>query len=191
VTKTEVMLTVKDYQRRRILGLLLGIILTGIGTYQFSNIWTIKSDLIKVKGTLASARTYISMVFTKGVHIPNEISVGQKSELIFHLNGCNQEYYLSENIGDNHIDEKYETILNGLKEADSVSVWIRKNEQNVWRPQVFQIDNDETTLLKFEHLHMGNDPITAVLFVIGVSLIILCSTVLLRDKFRSPSLTQV
>jgi hypothetical protein len=178
--------TTKDYKRQPILVLLFGIVLTGVGIYPVSKIWINKSDLIHLKGRLGSARTYVSMVFSESSRYPNRTTRSQKSELIFHLKEYEQEYYLAEYIGDHYINEDHEAILKGLREADSVSVWIRKNEEHVWRPQIFQIDNDVATLLPFKHLHVN--PATVFLIGIGGLFIIMSSIALLRDKSKDTAL---
>ncbi len=179
--------TDEEYKRRRILGLIISILLTGIGLSQFSNIWISKSDLLQVKGTLKHASIDISMVVSKSRRPPHKETVSQKAELIFFLNESDQRYRLAKNIGDHQFDDQYEAILKGLRATESVSVWIMKKESYYLRPQVFQIDNDERTLLAFKHLHFENHPITLLLIVVGLSFSILLTVALLQTEFRTAS----
>ena len=102
--------------------LIFGIMLTLFGIYELPTIWTSKSSLTQIKGTLRTADTYVTTVTDRRGHS------SQKSELIFYFNERKQKYYFAENIGDKFDDDKYEAILSGLKRADTVSVWIEKNE---------------------------------------------------------------
>ena len=179
------MLPKKDYRRQRTFVLVLGLILIGLSICLTSNIWLSKTDLTKINGTLRSARTNISWAFTKSIRNPNQILKSHKSELIFKLNEYNQEYYLTENVGEHYVDDKYEAILKGLRNADTVSVWIKKNEENVFQPHIFQIDSDQKTLLEFSHLHLKNNLTAIFIFIIGILNILLYILVLIRDKNTS------
>ena len=182
-TKSEIVLAQKkynwltrNYQNRL---LIFGIMLTGFGIYQLPTIWTFKSDLTQLKGTVQSADTYVTTVTeTRRGH------KSQKAELIFYLNGFKQKYHLVENIGDDYRDDKYEKILQGLKRADSVSVWIKQNEHDEFEPQVFQIDNDKGTLLDFDALRMDKSPLTAFVLLIGLGLITVFLWFRFPDKFK-------
>lgn len=149
----------RNYQNRL---LIFGIMLTGFGIYQLPTIWTFKSSLTEIKGTLRAADTYVTNVTERQGH------ESRKSELIFYINGRQQKFYLSENIGDEWRDEKYEKILQGLKRADTVTVWVRKSEVNEYEPEVFQIDNERTTLLDFETVRTDENPITAFMLLLGL-----------------------
>ena len=65
-----------------------------------------------------------------------------------------------------------------------------KKEGYYLRPQVFQVDDDEKTLLSFKHLHFEKDPITLLLIVVGLSFTILLSAALLQNEFRRASADQ-
>lgn len=142
--------------------LILGIMLTGLGISQLPTIWTFKSDLTQLKGTIQAIDTYVTTVTES-----RRGHKSQKAELIFYLNEYKQKYYLAENIGDDYHDDKYQNILQGLKRADSVSVWIKKSELDEFEPQVFQIDNDKRTLLDFEAVRMSESLLTFFLLLLG------------------------
>jgi hypothetical protein len=153
--------------------LIVGIMLTGFGIYQLPTILTSKSNLTQIKGTLRSAETYVTNVTDRRGH------ESRKSELIFYLNGRQQKYYFARNIGNEWRDEKYEKILQGLKRADTVTVWVRKSEVDDYEPEVFQIDNERTTLLDFETVRTDKNPITAFLLLLGLG----CITAFLWFRF--------
>lgn len=165
----------RNYQNRL---LIFGIMLTGFGIYQLPTIWTFKSSLTQIKGTLRNANTYVTNVTERQGH------ESRKSELIFYINGHQQKFYLAENIGDEWRDEKYEKILQGLKRADSVTVWVRKSEVNEYEPEVFQIDNERTTLLDFETVRTDESPITAFMLLLGLGSITAFLWFRFPDKFN-------
>ena len=150
--------TKQDESWRKIyrIGLLIcGIMLTAFGIYELPTIFTSRSSLTQIKGTLRRADTYITNVTDRRGHR------SRKSELIFYLNERKQKYRFAENIGDSYVDEKYEKILRGLRHADTISVWVKKSKVDEYEPKVFQIDNDKTTLLDFESVKTENGAVTA------------------------------
>ncbi len=170
---------------RPIVLLFFGIALVGIGIYYLPNIWTNKSELINIKGTLKSARIHVSLVFSKKYKYGESVISSRKSELLFQLKEYDQEYYMAKNIGDHYINEEHEKILKSIRKCDSISLWIKRNEMQAWRPEIFQLENDETTLLHFKRLHIEDDPIIALSIGIGSLFIILCSILLIKNKFHT------
>lgn len=152
--------------------------MTGFGIYQLPTIWTFKSNLTQIKGTLRAADTYVTNVTDRRGH------ESRKSELIFYINGRQQKFYFAENIGDEWRDEKYEKILQGLKRADTVTVWVRKSEVDEYEPEVFQIDNEQTTLLDFEAVRTDKSPMTAFMLLLGLGSIIAFLWFRFPDKFN-------
>ena len=165
----------RNYQNRL---LIFGIMLTGFGIYQLPTIWTFKSSLTQIKGTLRAADTYVTNVTDSRGHD------SRKSELIFYISGRQQKFYFAENIGDEWRDEKYEKILEGLKRADSVTVWVRKSEVDDYEPEVFQIDNERTTLLDFETVRTDKSPMTAFMLLLGLVSITAFLWFRFPDKFN-------
>ncbi len=149
----------RNYQNRL---LIFGIMLTCFGIYQLPTIWTFKSNLTSIKGTLRAADTYVTNVTDRRGH------ESRKSELIFYINERKQKFYFAENIGDEWRNEKYEKILQGLKQADTVTVWVRKSEVNEYEPEVFQIDNERITILDVETLRTEKSPMTAFVLLLGL-----------------------
>jgi hypothetical protein len=158
--------------------LLVGIILTGFGIYQLPTILTFKSSLIQIKGTLRTADTYVTNVKDRRGH------ESRKSELIFYLNERKQKFYFAESIGDEWRDDKYENILQGLKQADTVTVWIKKSKVDDYEPEVFQIDNEKGTLLDFETVRTDKGPLTAFMFLLGLGSIVAFLWFRFPDKFN-------
>lgn len=152
--------------------------LTGFGIYELPTIWTFKSNLTQIKGTLRAADTYVTNVTDRRGHD------SRKSELIFYINGRQQKFYFVENIGDEWRDEKYEKILQGLKRADTVTVWVRKSEVDDYEPEVFQIDNERTTLLDFETVRTDKSPMTAFMLLLGLGSITAFLWFRFPDKFN-------
>jgi hypothetical protein len=165
----------RNYQNRL---LIFGIMLTGFGIYQLPTIMTFKSNLTQIKGTIRAADIYVTNVTDRRGHD------SRKSELIFYLDGRQQKFYLLENIGDEWHDKKYEKILQGLKRADTVIVWVRKSEVEAYEPEVFQIDNERTTLLNFETVRTDKSPMTAFMLLLGLGTIIAFFWFRFPDKFN-------
>lgn len=152
--------------------------LTGFGIYQFPTILTFKSSLTQIKGTLRAADTYVTNVTDSRGHD------SRKSELIFYINGRQQKFYFAENIDDEWSNTKYEKILHGLKRSDTVTVWVRKSEVDEYEPEVFQIDNDNTTLLDFETVRTEKSPLTAFILLLGLGSITAFLWFRFPDKFN-------
>jgi len=165
----------RNYQNRL---LIFGIMLTGFGIYQLSTIWTFKSNLTQIKGTLRDADTYVTNVTDRRGH------ESRKSELIFYINGQQQKFHFVENIGDEWHNDKYEKILQGLKRADTITVWVKKSEVAEYEPEVFQIDNDRTTLLDFETVRTDKSPLTAFMLLLGLGSITAFLWFRFPDKFN-------
>jgi len=159
LTKNKYDWETRKYQNRL---LIFGIIITSFAIYQISTTWTFRSSLTKINGTLRSADTYVTNVTDGRGH------GSRKSELIFYLDGRQQKFYFAENIGDDWSNKKYEKILKGLKQADVITVWVRKSEVDEYEPEVFQIDNDKTTLLDFNEIQIDKSPLSLFLLLLGL-----------------------
>jgi hypothetical protein len=167
----------KRNYRNRIL--IFGIMLTSFGIYELQTIWTSKSSLTQIKGTLQAADTYVTNVTDRQGHS------SRKSELIFYMNEHKRKYSFVENIGDSYVDEKYEKILSGLRRADTISVWVKKSEVDEYEPKVFQIDSDKTTLLDFESVQTENSTLAAFMLVLGLGSIAFYFWSRYPDKFNN------
>jgi len=157
-----------DWYRKMMLNslLIISIMLTGFGIYQLPAVLTGKSSLSPLKGTIRAVDTYVTTVTDRYGH------KSQKSELIFYMNEFKQKYYLAENIGDSYTNDKYETIRQGLRQADSVTVSVQKNEVSEYEPTVFQIETDnKSILLEYESVISGEFQKTLMFFLFGLGLL--------------------
>ena len=96
----------------------------------------------------------------------------QKSKLIFYLDERQQKFYLTANIGKAYQNEQFRKILAGINQADTLSVWVDKDEVDEYEPTVFQIDNQHKTLLEFEKVRRGGSPVVIVCLVFGIATIL-------------------
>jgi len=165
----------RNYQVRL---LLFGIVVTGLGIFQLPTIWTFKSELTKIRGTLRAADANVTNVTDRRGHD------SRKSELIFYLNRRKQKFYLAENIGDEWYNNKYENLLKGLKHADTITVWVKKSEVDEYKPEIFQIDTDRITLLEFETVRTAKSPFTALILLVGLGSITAFLWFRFPDKFN-------
>lgn len=153
----------KNYQYRL---LIFGLLLIGFAVYELPTIFTFKSDLREIKGTVRDADIYVTTVSDRRGR------KSQKSELIFYLNERQQKFYLSENIGNSYQNKRFQKILSEIKQSDTLSVWLKKDEIHQYEPLVFQINNKYTTLLEFETVRTGKSPLIAMFFLMGMCSII-------------------
>lgn len=137
---------------------------------QLTTIWTPKSSLTPLKGTLQSCDMYVTPVSSTNRH--GYEAKSQKAELIFYLNEHKKKFALMENIGNDYRDEDYENIKSKLNRAETVTVWVKKSELDYWEPQVFQIDTDSETVLDFQTVRFKEQPLTAFLLLMGLSCVI-------------------
>ena len=130
---------------------------------QLPTTWTFKSSLVPLRGTVRYADVYTTTVSDRRGH------KSQKSELIFYLYEYKKKFYLAENIGDSRSSQMHLNLRNGLRKADSVTIWVKKSEKEEYQPKVFQIDRDEkVTLLEFESVRTAHSPVTAFILILGL-----------------------
>jgi len=137
---------------------------------QLTTIWTPKSSLIPLKGTLQSCDTYVTSVSSTNRY-GNEAK-NQKAELIFYLNEHKKKFALMENIGSDYRSEDYEDIESKLNRANIITVWVKESEMNYWEPQVFQVDTDSETVLDFQSVRFKELPLTVFLLLMGLGCVI-------------------
>lgn len=164
--------TGSSFVQGRLAGLfLMGVVLLAFAVQQLITIWTPKSSLIPLKGTVQSCNTYVTTVSSKNRY--GYESKSQKAELIFYLNGHKKKFALSENIGNDYRNKEYEEIKKKLNRADSVTAWIKESEADYWEPQIFQIETDRGIVLDFQTVRFKNRPLTIFLLLMGLGCIML------------------
>lgn len=149
------------YHRNNLL--IFGLLVTGFGIYQFSTSLTFKSQLSEIKGVLSSADTYVTTVTER-----RRGTKSQKSELIFYISGRQNKFRLVENIGNDYRNEEFENIKRDLRQADSITVLVKKTEIEAYEPKVFQIDTERKTILQFEKVRTKDSGITLFLLFLGI-----------------------
>ncbi len=163
--------TRSSFVRGRLITLfLIGVVLLVFAVRQLTTIWTPKSSLIPLKGTLQSCDTYVTPVSSKNRY--GYEAKSQKAELIFYLNEHKKKFALKENIGIDYRGEDYENIKSKLNRAETVTVWVKKSELDYWEPQIFQIDTDRTTVLDFQTVRFKERPLTVFLLLMGLGCVI-------------------
>lgn len=154
-----------------------GLVVTIIGLIEFKTVFTFKFSLAPISGTINNVKTYVSTVSSKG-------HKSQKSELIFHLRGHNQQFELSRNIGDGIIDEEYESWCKVLEKADSVKIWVRESEIRDYQPQIFQIEADNEILLAHETVRQGPALLAFSMTILGLGSLLLFSFLKFPHKMK-------
>ncbi len=144
-----------------------------------------RSDLTRIYGRLDTA--YLNIATVSNTHERYGISntsYSQKATLAFSIRGHEQIYSIKKNIGDNYVDEDYNHILQGLEQANLVSVWIKKKDSLDTNPDTWQIYADETPLMTLKEAKEKDLPIVLFLFVLGALMLALILWVNRRDKLR-------
>jgi predicted CopG family antitoxin len=158
--------TENNFVRSRLYGLfLLGIVMLGFAIYQLQTIWTSKSSLVSLKGTLKYCDIYIRTVSSRSRY--GYEAKSQKSELILYLNEHRKKFALVENIGSDFRNENYEKIKTKLRRAEEVTVWVKAVEINDWEPQIFQIRTNRKEVLDYQTIRFKERPLTAFLMLMG------------------------
>lgn len=149
--------------------LLISIVLFSAGIVELTTFWTRKSSLIPIRGTLHSADTKVTsdmIAHWKDTFSGKEIYRSQKIDLVFSLNETPTVFIIEKSIGSKHNDEKYSRVVKGLREADSITVWIHADELNASTPTVFKIDTNKSQgLLKVNDLLLPRIPLLAGLWL--------------------------
>jgi hypothetical protein len=158
--------------------LLFGILFLYFGISYLPIVLTSKSSLIPLKGTIRSANIYVNTVESKG-------SKSQKSEMVFYLNEFDQKFYLVENIGNRSINERYVEILNELRQARFVVIWIKKAEAEEKEPKVYQIEtNPHNILLDLESVISEDKTSTYFFLLMGLGFMVFGLWPLYPENFK-------
>ncbi|GGB65293.1 hypothetical protein GCM10007424_01510 [Flavobacterium suaedae] len=149
-----------DTLSHHLLFLLIGIIVIGVAVKDLSSSFTSKSELIAIKGTVGYVNMNYKTVKNSRTRQPNYIT-----HLTFYLNQIKKEFKLVEH---EKYSEKHIKIAKGLKQADSITVWIKKNEIENYSPKIFGIDTDRKTLLSFEDVRTENGYFPVIFLSMGL-----------------------
>ena len=158
--------------------LVLGIVLMAFAVNELWTIWTPKSSLISLDGTLSSSDISTTTVKDRKGH------KSQKVELHFSLTGQDKRFLLFENVGQDYNSKKLSEIHSALKRSNNIKVWIRKNDNDDHQPKVFQIDNDRGTILEFESVKSENKILAAFMLVMGIGSIVLFTWFRYPEKLK-------
>ena len=171
----------KSFVKGRLISLLaIGLFFLFMAISGLIKIWTPRSALMSLKGTVQSCETYSSTV--KSSSRFGSGSESEKAELVFYLNEFDYRFIMSENIGDEKRYAPFENIRHRLKNADSATVWIRASEKNNSEPQIFQIDADSSIVLDFDTMRFQDRFLYMFLLIAGIACVIL-SVHLLAPRF--------
>ncbi|WP_417786108.1 hypothetical protein [Tenacibaculum sp.] len=121
--------------------LVFGIMNLICGIYFFApSLFTLKSSLIIESGKIKDINTFYHRVSSRG-------SKSTKSELKITLKNNLKTYYIMENIGQERNNKIFEDIKRQLTTSKEVKIWIKKTDQNKYKPEVFGISNDKGKIL--------------------------------------------
>lgn len=143
-----------------LLFLFIGIIVIGVAVKDLGSSFISKSDLMAIKGTVRYVNMNYKIVTNSRTRQPNYMA-----HLTFYLNHAKKEFKLTEC---GKYSEKHIKIAKGLKQADSVAIWVRKSDIESYSPKVFGIDTDRKTLLSFKDVRTENGYFPVILLSIGL-----------------------
>jgi hypothetical protein len=149
---------------------LLSCIFLAAAIVELSTFWIPPSSLATVKGTLLSASSDVTSEAMPGFRRwdpPGKRAyASQKIVLAFTLKEYETTFILEKSIGTKPNDETYSRILDGLRQADSITVWIRRDEVNSPTTVALSIDtNKEPGLLEISTIRWQRTPLLAGLFL--------------------------
>ncbi len=85
------------------------------------------------------------------------------------LDGQTQLFRLVENIGKDYEHTEYKKLLERLRTAKQVIVWIKSSDKQIHEPKIFQIDIDNKTYIDFVTVKYKNTWIFAFIMFVGLS----------------------
>jgi GH43 family beta-xylosidase len=128
---------------------------------------TTKNSLSHLSGQVIYSDLAIDEVSSK-----NRIGVESKSKratLVFMLKGQSQLFRLAENIGKDYDHIEYRKLLERLRAAQQVVVWIKSSDEQIHEPKIFQVDIDNKTYLDFVTVKYKNAWIFAFTMLVGLT----------------------
>lgn len=132
-------------------------------------IFTFKSSLISLNGTIKNAKSLIETV--SSTSRTGYKAKSRKASLTFSLKEYDYEFYISENLGNVLTDVNnngFENVAKYLENSDSITVWIKKSDLNNLSPKVFQVDVDGKTEFEFKKIKSEFQYVFIFLIALGV-----------------------
>ena len=155
----------RKYHENRLL--FFGLACLAIAIYIIApTIFTFKTSLTRIDGSLQSADILIEEVSSRN-RVGYEAE-SRRATLYFSLTGINKRFELMENIGQDYSHERFSSIRKRLRNSKQITVWIKKEEKELSKPKVFQIDVDSKTVLTFNEVKTEHSGIFAFLLILGL-----------------------
>lgn len=145
--------------------LLAAITLISASIWDLNVAWTPKSQLTTLTGTFEVATTAINQTFEsfRGGRYRH-----RSLQLHFRLNEHNKLFILTESMKENN-ESGFANVIKELKEANQITIWIRKDEKNLREPTIFQIDTDKhPNLINLKRLRVTSSPFAILMFLLGL-----------------------
>ncbi|PZX60213.1 hypothetical protein LV84_00484 [Algoriphagus ratkowskyi] len=132
----------------------------------FQTMTTFKSSLERLDGTIFTSKVFIENVSTRGRFGHEDKS--RRATLSFSLDEFAKQFILRENIGEEYSKQEYYRISDFLKNSESVTVWVNRNQMENFEPKVYQIDVNGQTILAFDDVKTENSGIFMFLLILGL-----------------------
>ncbi len=120
-------------------GIVLSLVMLSLGIYGTVKGWAFEKDLLPLKGKLEKC------IITTTTVTDDRNNESYVSELVFTVRDVKRSFELKHNTGNDYKDEDYIYLKTKLRMADSVTVWIDKQDE-AYTPKVFQIQADKLIL---------------------------------------------
>jgi hypothetical protein len=134
----------EDWDISKIIGgIVLSLVMLSLGINGAVKGWAFEKDLLPLKGKLEKSEITTTIV------TDNRNNKSYVSELVFTLRDVNRSFELKHNTGSDYKDKDYISLKTKLRMADSVTVWIDKQDE-AYAPKVFQIQADKLSILSLD-----------------------------------------
>lgn len=165
----------------------IGILSIIVGISQLSYLEAALMGETVVTGTLSSCDVYHNKeIKHKKGYSAEEVVV---TDMIFYLAQHNKKYTLTKSLAV-HVPMAYNQFNNellALRRADTIKVWIPKNENDIYEPTILKIEADGHIIISNEQSANDIAKSTIPLAVIGVVLLLL--GISFRKNKKNPQLS--
>lgn len=155
----------KWYGRRLFLFGLTNVVASII--FFLPDLLTNKNSLLQISGKVIYSDLVIDDVSNRGK--TGIESNSRRATLVFVLDGQNRLFKLVENIWEDYDHIEYKKLLEQLRVAKNVLVWIKSSDEQIHDPKIFQIDIDNKTVIDFVTVKYKDIWIFALLMFIGLT----------------------